>query len=295
MNASERRAGYLDDLGRLLQEMTPVERIGVVDRVRERIDKAVARLGHDPSDAEMAGILAGIGDVEDVAAEALAARTDAGAAGAAEAPSAPSAPVSAPAPASTSAPASTPTSHDSAPPASATSAASSTSPSPSSPSSTSSTSSTPATAAPAGGPRYDLSSIPAMEWPEDAAPRPGLTKRWVMVVVLPLIGLGAFFALFLLPVLALIVGVAVLWMSPLWTRQERVVGTVVPAVGLGAFLPLLAIGSGADGSPMMLLLALLLAVAGVGTLVWLAIRGSRAARRVDEEMAAAAAQTASRR
>ena len=46
---------------------------------------------------------------------------------------------------------------------------------------------------------------------------------------------------------------------------------------------------------MMLLLALLLAVAGVGTLVWLAIRGSRAARRVDEEMAAAAAQTASRR
>lgn len=292
MNASERRAGYLDDLGRLLQEMTPVERIGVVDRVRERIDKAVARLGHDPSDAEMAGILAGIGDVEDVAAEALAARTDAGAAGAAEAPSAP---VSAPAPASTSAPASTPTSHDSAPAASATSAASSTSPSPSSPSSTSSTSSTPATAAPAGGPRYDLSSIPAMEWPEDAAPRPGLTKRWVMVVVLPLIGLGAFFALFLLPVLALIVGVAVLWMSPLWTRQERVVGTVVPAVGLGAFLPLLAIGSGADGSPMMLLLALLLAVAGVGTLVWLAIRGSRAARRVDEEMAAAAAQTASRR
>lgn len=289
MNASERRAGYLDDLGRLLQEMTPVERIGVVDRVRERIDKAVARLGHDPSDAEMAGILAGIGDVEDVAAEALAARTDAGAAGAAEAPSAP---VSAPAPASTSAPASTPTSHDSAPPASATSAASSTSPSPSSPSSPSST---PATAAPAGGPRYDLSSIPAMEWPEDAAPRPGLTKRWVMVVVLPLIGLGAFFALFLLPVLALIVGVAVLWMSPLWTRQERVVGTVVPAVGLGAFLPLLAIGSGADGSPMMLLLALLLAVAGVGTLVWLAIRGSRAARRVDEEMAAAAAQTASRR
>lgn len=292
MNASERRAGYLDDLGRLLQEMTPVERIGVVDRVRERIDKAVARLGHDPSDAEMAGILAGIGDVEDVAAEALAARTDAGAAGAAEAPSAP---VSAPAPASTSAPASTPTSHDSAPAASTTSAASSTSPSPSSPSSTSSTSSTPATAAPAGGPRYDLSSIPAMEWPEDAAPRPGLTKRWVMVVVLPLIGLGAFFALFLLPVLALIVGVAVLWMSPLWTRQERVVGTVVPAVGLGAFLPLLAIGSGADGSPMMLLLALLLAVAGVGTLVWLAIRGSRAARRVDEEMAAAAAQTASRR
>lgn len=292
MNASERRAGYIDDLGRLLQEMTPVERIGVVDRVRERIDKAVARLGHDPSDAEMAGILAGIGDVEDVAAEALAARTDAGAAGAAEAPSAP---VSAPAPASTSAPASTPTSHDSAPAASATSAASSTSPSPSSPSSTSSTSSTPATAAPAGGPRYDLSSIPAMEWPEDAAPRPGLTKRWVMVVVLPLIGLGAFFALFLLPVLALIVGVAVLWMSPLWTRQERVVGTVVPAVGLGAFLPLLAIGSGADGSPMMLLLALLLAVAGVGTLVWLAIRGSRAARRVDEEMAAAAAQTASRR
>ncbi|HLV56086.1 MAG TPA: hypothetical protein VKY71_10995, partial [Actinotalea caeni] len=143
--------------------------------------------------------------------------------------------------------------------------------------------------------RYDLSSIPAMEWPEDAAPRPGLTKRWVMVVVLPLIGLGAFFALFLLPVLALIVGVAVLWMSPLWTRQERVVGTVVPAVGLGAFLPLLAIGSGADGSPMMLLLALVLAVAGVGTLVWLAIRGSRAARRVDEEMAAAAAQTASRR
>lgn len=282
MNASERRAGYLDDLGRLLQEMTPVERIGVVDRVRERIDKAVARLGHDPSDAEMAGILAGIGDVEDVAAEALAARTDAGA-------------VSAPAPASTSAPASTPTSHDSAPAASATSAASSTSPSPSSPSSTSSTSSTPATAAPAGGPRYDLSSIPAMEWPEDAAPRPGLTKRWVMVVVLPLIGLGAFFALFLLPVLALIVGVAVLWMSPLWTRQERVVGTVVPAVGLGAFLPLLAIGSGADGSPMMLLLALVLAVAGVGTLVWLAIRGSRAARRVDEEMAAAAAQTASRR
>lgn len=282
MNASERRAGYLDDLGRLLQEMTPVERIAVIDRVRERIDKAAARLGHEPSGEEMGGILAGVGAVEDVAEEALAARSPS-AAGQTPGPEAPTAaevpePVR---PADETTSASEPTERAGTAAVGQAEVGRAEAPV-----------TTPAPAASASSrARYDLSNIPAMEWPEDAAPRPGLTKRWVMLIALPLIGLGAFFLLFLLPALALIIGVALLWIAPLWTRQERVIGTLVPALGLGAFLPLLAIGSGPDGSSMLLLLALVLAVCGIAALVWLAVRGSRAVRAVDEQMAAAATTT----
>lgn len=283
MNASERRAGYLDDLGRLLQDMTPVERIAVIDRVRDKIDKAIARLGHEASGEEMAGILAGVGAVEDVAEEALASRSE-------STPAASGSP--APADQGTAASglespapgAAEPVTDPFAPSGSASTRAAEATDAPTAPESTAATAAVGSQSTPSK-PRYDLSNIPAMEWPEDAPPRPAMTKRWVMLIVLPLIGLGSFFAVFLLPALALIVGAIVLWTSPLWQRQERVIGTVVPAIGLGAFLPLLALGSGQDGSPGLLLLALVLVVAGFAALIWLAIRGARAAKAVDAEMA----------
>lgn len=240
MNASERRAAYLDDLGGLLRPLTALQRIEVVDGVRERIDSAVSDLGREPTDADMATILEGIGSVEDVAAGAVDGQT--------------LAPV-------TTEPATgpAPSGNEHAP------------------------------AAVKKEPRplpvrnFDLSGIPAMEWPEDAPPRPSMTRRWLPFVVLLLMGLGGFFLMFLLPALALIVGAILLWISPLWTTTEKAIGTVAAAVGLGAFLPLLALGAGTDGNPVLAMMGFVLVLLGIATLVWLGIRGIRAARAVDAQ------------
>lgn len=255
MNASERRAAYLDDLGRLLQPLSAVERIGVIDGVRERVDRAVARLGHEPTDQEMAGILAGIGAIEDVADDALAASASA-------TPSSPAAAPATPSPAAAA-------------------------PSTAEAQETSATGPQAATAATATTPRrYDLSGIPAMDWPDEPAPRPGLTKRWVPMLVVTLLLLGGFFLLFLLPAILLIAGVLFLWISPLWSTSEKAIATVVPTLGLGAFLPLLAAGTGSTGSPALALLALVGFAAGVVALFWTARRGLAGVRRFDAEVKA---------
>lgn len=251
MNASERRATYLDDLGRLLQPLSAVDRIEVIDGVRTRIDRAVDRLGHDASPQEMAGILAGIGSVEDVAADALAAAPTTASvpsSAAAAGPPVADAPVGRPIAFSERA------GHE-----------------------------TGGTRSAAPGSRYDLSDIPAMEWPDEPAPRPGLTKRWVALLAFTLIFLGSFFLMFLLPALVLIIGVLFLWVSPLWSRSEKVIGTVVPAIGIGAFLPLLAAGVGPEGTPALALVGLVGFAAGIAAIVWAGRRGLIAARKVDAE------------
>lgn len=250
MNAAERRATYLDDLGQLLQPLSAVDRIGVIDGVRDRIDRAVARLGHDPTDGEMSGILAGIGSVQDLAQDALKTKPTT-----ARAPS--------PAPV-TATVVSRPTERP--PTADADGATDA-----------------PSSSRPASGPggRYDLSDIPAMDWPDEPAPRPGLTKRWVPLVVAALIFLGGFFLMFLLPALVLIVGVLFLWVSPLWSTSEKAIGTAVPTLGLGAFLPLLVAGSGPDGRPLLLLVGVIGFAAGIAGVVWLARRGLIASRALD--------------
>lgn len=250
MNADERRTAYLDDLGRLLQPLPAADRIGVIDGVRTRIDRAVNRLGHDASDGEMAGILAGIGSPDDVAEDALAS-----------------------APPTASATTSAPLTSASFASGAATAA-----------SSDAETRATPSTSS---GSRYDLSGIPALDWPDEPAPRQGLTKRWVPLLVGALIFLGGFFLLFLLPAIVLIIGVLFLWVSPLWSTSEKAIGTAVPTLGLGAFLPLLALGSGSDGNPAFALLGLVGFAAGIAALIWFVRRGLIASRRVDAESPAA--------
>lgn len=245
MNASERRAAYLDDLGGLLRPLTALQRIEVIDGVRDRIDTAVTALGREPSDADMAHILEEIGSVESVAESALAGRT----------------PVSEP----------------------AGQAASS--------SVTAATTQAPAAVQSTPRPRaernFDLSNIPAMSWPEDAAPRPAMTRRWLPFVVLLLIGLGSFFLMFLLPALALIIGAILLWISPLWTTAEKAIGTAVPAIGLGAFLPLVALGASEGGNPMLVMVGFVLVLLGIAAMIFVAVRGFRSARAIDVEYPAA--------
>lgn len=242
MNASERRAAYLDDLGGLLRPLTALQRIEVIDGVRDRIDTAVADLGREPTDEDMVTILEGIGTVEEVADRAVPGPTPA------------SLQTEAAAPSSTSDSTTTarPKVFDNKP-------------------------------APKPTRNFDLSSIPAMDWPEEQPPRPSMTRRWLPFVVLLLMGLGGFFLMFLLPALALIVGAILLWISPLWTTTEKAIGTVGAAVGLGAFLPLLALGAGSDGNPMLAMIGFVLVLLGLATLVWLAIRGIRASRAVDAQ------------
>lgn len=249
MNADDRRDAYLDDLGQLLRPLPSADRIGVIDGVRTRIDRAVGRLGHDPTPQEMAGILAGIGSPEDVAEDALAGVPTTAA-------STTSTPVTSASIASTAAQ-STSLGTASAPAWSSSTAR--------------------------AGSRYDLSDIPAMDWPDEPAPRQGLTKRWVPLLALTLIFLGGFFLMFLLPALLLIVGVLFLWMSPLWSTSEKSIGTAVPTLGLGAFLPLLAASIGTEGTPALAAVALVGFVAGIAALVWMARRGLAASRKIDAE------------
>lgn len=58
---------YLDDLGRMLAHVDPAERADVLGGVREHLDASLAELGHEPSDQEVAAILAQLGTPEDVA------------------------------------------------------------------------------------------------------------------------------------------------------------------------------------------------------------------------------------
>jgi len=236
VNASERRAGYLDDLGGLLRPLTALQRIEVIDGVRDRIDRAVADLGREPTGQDMEQILEAVGSVEAVATAALAAQ-------------APAAAVASTAGVTSSQP---PTRVEDKP-------------------------------APRPTRNFDLSTIPAMEWPDEPAPRPSMTRRWLPFVVLLLIGIGSFFLLFLLPALALIVGAILLWISPLWTTAEKAIGTAVPAIGLGAFLPLLALGAGSSGNPMLAMIGFVGAILGIAALIWVGLRGMRAAREVEQQ------------
>lgn len=247
MNASERRAGYLDDLGGLLRPLTALQRIEVIDGVRDRIDRAVADLGREPTGEDMEQILDRVGSVESVAAAALAGQTPSVGVGAT--------------PSSAAAAGVTATSVPRDPPAARVEDK----------------------PAPRPTRNFDLSSIPAMDWPDEPAPRPAMTRRWLPFVVLLLIGLGSFFLVLLLPALALIIGAILLWISPLWTRAEKAIGTAVPAVGIGAFLPLLALGAGEDGNPMFAMIGFVGVILGIAALIWVGVRGARAARAVDQE------------
>ncbi len=233
MSAAERRAGYLDELGSLLQQLTPVERIGVVDAVRTRIDADFHALGHEPTDADAVRILDEIGSPGEVADRAIAGEPALPAAVAPE-------------------------------------------PTPPAPSSTPTTPTTPREPRE----RATLAQIPAMEWPEDAPPRPGLTRVWLPLVAVAGILFGSFFLLFLIPAVLLGLGIWVLWASPLWTSREKLIGSIVPPIFIGSFLPVSALVFGSDGVPIPFLLIPLI---GLGTLAWVGRRGFKAAREIDTQ------------
>lgn len=83
--------------------------------------------------------------------------------------------------------------------------------------------------------------------PPPPAARPALAERWVPTAVVAMIGAG--FALFFLalPLLLVLAGVVLLWMSPLWSRAEKLVGTLVPLASI-VVLAVLTAGSGAPSA-----------------------------------------------
>lgn len=256
MSAAELRAGYLDELGQHLQPLTPVERIGVVDAVRTHLDAQLAALGTDPTDAEAQRVLDRLGEPELVAERVLAGEDAVPRSEQAPAPD----PAPAPAPSAAAPPASS-LPEPTAPPSSTTA-------------------------------RASLADIPRMEWPEEPMPRPGLTRAWVPLVVVAALLLGSFFLMFLIPLVLLVIGWALLWASPLWSRRDKVIGTIVPTVALGAFLPsIIGLSQEGEGGVMTVPTAGLLglavaALAGVATLIWLAARGRRQSRTLDQQFPA---------
>ena len=69
-------SAYLDDLARMLAHVDPAERADVLGGVREHVDASLAELGHEPSEQEVAAVLASLGAPEDVARAASGALRD---------------------------------------------------------------------------------------------------------------------------------------------------------------------------------------------------------------------------
>lgn len=110
--------------------------------------------------------------------------------------------------------------------------------------------------------------------------RPVLSHAWVPPVATGLIFLGAVLGILVLPVGLLIGGLVLLWISPLWTAVEKVLGTILPVLGLGGFalsgLLLFRVDHGdAAGVTPLGYLFIAAALAGLVTLVLLAVRGAR--------------------
>ena len=116
-----------------------------------------------------------------------------------------------------------------------------------------------------------------------AAARPALAGTWVPPTVVGLVLLGAAFSVFVLPLALLLAGLVLLWFSPLWTPLEKALGTILPVLGVGAvplgsLLVLRADTPSQSGITLWGVLLLALLVAGLVTLVVLAVRGGRRAR-----------------
>lgn len=127
----------------------------------------------------------------------------------------------------------------------------------------------------------DGASVPT---PQSASPRPVLTGGWVPATAVGLIFLGALFGIFLLPLLLMLVGLVLLWISPLWSGVEKALGTVVPVLGLGggvaaSLLIVRVDAAGESAGPTIAGLLLLAGMLGaIVCLVLLAARGTRRSR-----------------
>lgn len=72
MTVSPLVTAYLADLDRALAGADPADRMEIVDSVREHIDAAIAELGADPGQAQIATVLRRLGSADTVAATWLA-------------------------------------------------------------------------------------------------------------------------------------------------------------------------------------------------------------------------------
>ena len=83
-------------------------------------------------------------------------------------------------------------------------------------------------------------AVPKTSAAKLASPR-GAEQRWYVVVTALLLEFGGL----LVPLAGWVAGIMLLWASPLWTRGEKLVGTIVPpAVGVALFVCFSIGGSG---------------------------------------------------
>lgn len=127
----------------------------------------------------------------------------------------------------------------------------------------------------------ELASGPRMDWPDEAAPRMPLTKAWVPAVTIVVLFVCGFFGIFLIPLVGVLIGLVLLWRSPLWTRQEQIIGTVVVPLGLIAFLPVSAANLGDGGTAFGRGMAAFAMALASGVLIWLFIKARRRVSRFD--------------
>lgn len=90
-------------------------------------------------------------------------------------------------------------------------------------------------------------------------------SEWAALILLPI---GGFLA-----GIGWLVGVALLWMSPAWTRSEKLMGTLVPVGGL--LCPLWLIGRASGPSPLLGIFGLLALAAAVLVPLWLVLLAHR--------------------
>lgn len=91
----------------------------------------------------------------------------------------------------------------------------------------------------------------------------GLSTRPMIVAISLVIAFGGV----LFPLMGWIAGIAMMWVSPVWTRGEKALTTLVPIAAAGACLGAIAVVDGFTGWHMLLVLALIPVPLGIRLLV----------------------------
>ncbi|MFV0254504.1 MAG: hypothetical protein ACK5H2_14340 [Beutenbergiaceae bacterium] len=126
----------------------------------------------------------------------------------------------------------------------------------------------------------ELARGPQLEWPDDDVPRAPLTKAWLPLLVGALVCLGASFAVLILPLVLLTIGLLLLWRSPLWTTRERAIVTAGSIV-LTLYLPVMLLILGGRATVAQLAVAMVVPLALYLVLLLQIGRGRRRVKEFD--------------
>lgn len=107
-----------------------------------------------------------------------------------------------------------------------------------------------------------------------------MTKAWLPLLVGALVCLGASFAVLILPLVLLTIGLLLLWRSPLWTTRERAIVTAGSIV-LTLYLPVMLLILGGRATVAQLAVAMVVPLALYLVLLLQIGRGRRRVKEFD--------------